>query len=106
VETEAEHPEADAASADRHRRASSFGVAAGHYAQHRSGYAEAAIRWCLAPVSDAQPVRVVDLGAGTGILTGAARSATAPPAAGAVSLELDSARRSAGTEILVLCTSS
>jgi SAM-dependent methyltransferase len=46
-------------------------VAAGQYAQHRSGYAEAAIRWCLAPVSDAQPVRVVDLGAGTGILTGA-----------------------------------
>jgi SAM-dependent methyltransferase len=71
VETEAEHPEAHAASADRDRRACSFGVAAGQYAQHRAGYAEAAIRWCLAPVSDARPVRVVDLGAGTGILTGA-----------------------------------
>ncbi len=46
-------------------------MAAGQYAQHRSGYAEAAIRWCLAPVSGARPVRVVDLGAGTGILTGA-----------------------------------
>jgi SAM-dependent methyltransferase len=71
VETAAEHPDADAAPADRDRRACSFGVAAGQYAQHRAGYAEAAIRWCLAPVSDAQPVRVVDLGAGTGILTGA-----------------------------------
>jgi SAM-dependent methyltransferase len=57
--------------AERLRRASSFGAAAAQYAQHRPGYAEAAIRWCLAPVSDAPPVRVVDLGAGTGILTGA-----------------------------------
>jgi SAM-dependent methyltransferase len=71
VETEAERLEAEAASADRLRRASSFGAAAAQYAQHRPAYAEAAIRWCLAPVSDAQPVRVVDLGAGTGILTGA-----------------------------------
>lgn len=53
------------------RRASSFGAAAAQYAQHRPGYADAAIRWCLAPVSDARPLRVVDLGAGTGILTGA-----------------------------------
>jgi SAM-dependent methyltransferase len=53
------------------RRASSFGAAAAQYAQHRPGYAEAAIRWCLAPVRDASPARVVDLGAGTGILTGA-----------------------------------
>jgi SAM-dependent methyltransferase len=53
------------------RRASSFGAAAAQYAQYRPGYADAAIRWCLAPVGDAQPVRVVDLGAGTGILTGA-----------------------------------
>jgi SAM-dependent methyltransferase len=63
--------EAATASADRQRRASSFGAAATQYAQHRPGYAEAAIRWCLAPVSGAQPVRVADLGAGTGILTGA-----------------------------------
>jgi SAM-dependent methyltransferase len=66
-----EEREEKAASADRLRRASSFGAAAAQYAQHRPDYAEAAIRWCLAPVSDARPVRVVDLGAGTGILTGA-----------------------------------
>jgi SAM-dependent methyltransferase len=41
------------------------------YAQHRPSYADAAILWSLAPVSGAQPVRVADLGAGTGILTGA-----------------------------------
>jgi SAM-dependent methyltransferase len=44
---------------------------AAQYAQYRPDYAEAAIRWCLAPVSGAQPVRVADVGAGTGILTGA-----------------------------------
>ncbi len=71
METGAERLEAEAASADWLRRASSFGAAAAQYAQHRPGYAEAAIRWCLAPVSDAQPVRVADVGAGTGILTGA-----------------------------------
>ena len=62
---------AEAASAGRLRRASSFGAAAGQYAQHRPDYAEEAIRWCLAPVGDPQPVRVVDVGAGTGILSGA-----------------------------------
>ena len=71
MEAGAERPEAEAASADRLRRASSFGAVAAQYAQHRPSYAEAAIRWCLAAVSRAQPVRVVDLGAGTGILTGA-----------------------------------
>ena len=71
LDAEAERLAAEAASADWLRRASSFGAAAAQYAQHRPGYAEAAIRWCLAPVSDARPARVVDLGAGTGILTGA-----------------------------------
>lgn len=71
MEAGPERLEAEAASVDRLRRASSFGAAAAQYAQHRPAYAEAAIHWCLAPVSDAQPVRVVDLGAGTGILTGA-----------------------------------
>ncbi len=71
METGEQGPEAAAESAERRRRASSFGAAAGQYAQHRPGYANPAIRWCLAPVSGAQPVRVVDLGAGTGILTGA-----------------------------------
>jgi SAM-dependent methyltransferase len=56
--------------AERLRRGSSFGAAAAQYAQHRPGYAEAAIRWCLEPVGGAQPVRVADVGAGTGILTG------------------------------------
>jgi SAM-dependent methyltransferase len=71
VDRGAERLEAEESSAGRQRRASSFGAAAAQYAQHRPSYAEAAIRWCLAPVSDAQPVRVVDLGAGTGILAGA-----------------------------------
>ncbi len=64
-----ERLDAVAESAERLRRAASFGAAAGQYAQHRPGYADAAIRWCLAPVEDAQPLRVVDLGAGTGILS-------------------------------------
>jgi SAM-dependent methyltransferase len=71
VETGADRPEAAAAPAGRRQRASSFGAAAAQYARYRPGYAEAAIRWCLAPVSDAHSVRVMDLGAGTGILTGA-----------------------------------
>src|SRR5437764_1211455 len=36
---------------------------------HRPGYAEAAVQWALAPVRDRQPVRVADIGAGTGKLT-------------------------------------
>jgi SAM-dependent methyltransferase len=71
VETGAERPQAEAAATGRRQRASSFGAAAAQYARYRPSYAEAAIRWCLAPVSDAHPVRVLDLGAGTGILTGA-----------------------------------
>jgi SAM-dependent methyltransferase len=71
VETGAERPEAEAAPIGRRQRASSFGAAAAEYARYRPGYAEAAIRWCLVPVSNAHPVRVMDLGAGTGILTGA-----------------------------------
>jgi SAM-dependent methyltransferase len=71
MESGAKRLEAEAASADRLRRASSFGEVAGQYARYRPSYAEAAIRWCLAPVSDVQSVRVLDLGAGTGILTGA-----------------------------------
>lgn len=41
------------------------------YADHRPGYADDAIRWCLEPVSAAGAPGVVDLGAGTGILTAA-----------------------------------
>ena len=54
---------------DVHRRhALSFGTAAGAYAAHRPDYAPAAVRWALEP---APGPRVLDLGAGTGKLTGA-----------------------------------
>jgi SAM-dependent methyltransferase len=65
--TETSRDEAEAA--DRLLHGSSFGAAAGAYAEHRPGYAEAAVRWALEPVLDHQPVRVADLGAGTGKLT-------------------------------------
>ena len=45
---------------------SSFGAAANAYAEHRPGYAQAAVRWALEP---APGPRVLDLGAGTGKLT-------------------------------------
>ena len=54
---------------ERLRHGSSFGAAAAAYAEHRPDYAEAAIRWALEPVSTRQPLRVLDLGAGTGKLT-------------------------------------
>jgi SAM-dependent methyltransferase len=59
--------ESEAEAADRLLHGSSFGAAA--YAEHRPGYAEAAVRWTLEPVRDARPVRVADVGAGTGKLT-------------------------------------
>ena len=53
---------------DAHQRhASSFGAAATAYAEHRPDYAPAAVRWALEPAPGA---RVLDLGAGTGKLTG------------------------------------
>ena len=54
---------------DRLRHGSSFGAAAAAYAEHRPGYAEAAVRWALEPVRAREPLRVLDLGAGTGKLT-------------------------------------
>ena len=51
------------------RRASSFGTAAAAYAEHRPGYADAAVRWALSPVRDRHPLRALDLAAGTGKLT-------------------------------------
>jgi len=51
----------------RLRHASSFGAAAVAYAEHRPDYAPAAVRWALEP---APGPRVLDLGAGTGKLTG------------------------------------
>jgi ubiquinone/menaquinone biosynthesis C-methylase UbiE len=61
--------ETEAEAADRLLHGSSFGAAAATYAEHRPGYAEAAVRWALEPVHDGQPVRVADVGAGTGKLT-------------------------------------
>ncbi|WP_079126145.1 class I SAM-dependent methyltransferase [Streptomyces sp. ERV7] len=52
---------------ERLLHSSSFGAAAGAYAEHRPDYAQAAVRWALAP---APGPRVLDLGAGTGKLTG------------------------------------
>jgi SAM-dependent methyltransferase len=52
------------------RRGSSFGSVAAAYAEHRPGYPEAAVRWCVAPVGrDIGSLRVLDVGAGTGKLT-------------------------------------
>ena len=56
---------------ERLRHGSSFGAAAAAYAEHRPDYAEAAVRWALEPVGDRRPVRVADIGAGTGKLTAA-----------------------------------
>ena len=39
------------------------------YAEHRPVYAEAAVEWVLEPVRDRRPLRVADIGAGTGKLT-------------------------------------
>ena len=51
---------------DRVRHATSFGVAAVAYAEHRPDYAHPAVRWALGPAPGS---RVLDLGAGTGKLT-------------------------------------
>jgi SAM-dependent methyltransferase len=61
----------EASTADRLRHGSSFGAAAAAYAEHRPGYAEAAVRWALEPVGNppSAGVRVADVGAGTGKLT-------------------------------------
>jgi SAM-dependent methyltransferase len=55
------------------RRASSFGTAAAAYAEHRPDYPAAAIAWAIEPVASrtGRPLRIVDLGAGTGKLTAA-----------------------------------
>jgi SAM-dependent methyltransferase len=62
--------ETPAETAERLRHGSSFGPAAEAYAEHRPAYADDAIRWCLAPLHR-HPPRVLDIGAGTGILTAA-----------------------------------
>jgi len=52
---------------ERRLLSSSFGAAATAYAEHRPDYAQAAVRWAL---ERAPGPRVLDLGAGTGKLTG------------------------------------
>ncbi len=53
--------------ADVEQLRSSFGSAAAAYAEHRPDYALAAVQWALEPAPGG---RVLDLGAGTGKLTG------------------------------------
>ena len=50
----------------------SFGAVAAAYARHRPGYPAAALEWALAPAPGGE---VLDLGAGTGKVTGAAAAA-------------------------------
>ncbi|OLT19751.1 methyltransferase type 11 [Actinomadura sp. CNU-125] len=52
------------------RRAASFGGSAALYAAERPDYPVAAVRWALEPLAGRTPPRVLDLGAGTGKLTG------------------------------------
>ncbi|MFD7652757.1 class I SAM-dependent methyltransferase [Actinosynnema sp. NPDC059797] len=54
----------------RARRANSFGARAEAYAEHRPDYPVAAVRWALEPLGGEGPFEVLDLGAGTGKLTG------------------------------------
>lgn len=53
---------------ERRLHALSFGAAATAYAEHRPDYAQMAVRWAL---EHAPGLRMLDLGAGTGKLTGA-----------------------------------
>jgi SAM-dependent methyltransferase len=68
-ETGAAAPETEAEAEERLRHGASFGAAAGAYAEHRPSYAQDAVRWALEPVQTRRPLRVADLGAGTGKLT-------------------------------------
>src|ERR1700733_9817686 len=53
------------------RRGSSFGAVAADYAAHRPDYRADAVAWCVAPTGrPLAGLRVLDLGAGTGKLTG------------------------------------
>jgi SAM-dependent methyltransferase len=61
--------ESQAEREERLRHGSSFGAAAAAYSEHRPDYAEDAVRWALEPVSTREPLRVLDLAAGTGKLT-------------------------------------
>lgn len=62
--------ESQAETEQRLLQGSSFGAVAAAYADLRPTYSDAAIRFALSPI-DTTPPRVADVGAGTGILTGA-----------------------------------
>ena len=66
--------DADVAAANRAERASSFARVAGEYERGRPGYPREAIEWLLG----ADPLEVLDLGAGTGKLTSALLDAGPP----------------------------
>jgi SAM-dependent methyltransferase len=55
---------------DQARRASSFGSQAAAYAEYRPDYPAELLAWALAPLRGAGRPRVLDIGAGTGKLTG------------------------------------
>ncbi|HEY0805070.1 MAG TPA: class I SAM-dependent methyltransferase [Pseudonocardiaceae bacterium] len=55
---------------ERARRASSFGSQAAAYAKYRPDYPRDLLDWALAPVRSVPGLRVLDVGAGTGKLTG------------------------------------
>jgi len=73
--------------ADQHaQRARSFGAVAQAYAEHRPGYADAAVGWALAPLAPRAEFDVLDLGAGAGALT---RQLVARPGATVIAVEPD-----------------
>lgn len=73
------------------RRANSFGARAGDYDEHRPDYPIAAVRWALEPVSGRRDIAVLDIGAGTGKLTGVLLAA----GVGVTAVEPDAAMLSA-----------
>lgn len=70
VETGNEPAGNEPAGGERVRHGLAFGPQAAAYAAHRPDYPDAAVAWALAPARGSGPLRVLDLGAGTGKLTG------------------------------------
>lgn len=77
--------------AERLQHGASFGAIATAYAELRPGYPDAAVRWALEPVRARQPLRVLDLAAGTGKLTTALIDGLAGRAAELTAVEPDPA---------------